>query len=150
MAHKMTITMAKSAARPAMITTNRRISRCNVVIDEVSAEESLAMRPLAMSCMSGEILTSGKDGKHAQDSVVADLEDETKARSADAKCPLEPNVLCLEERIRVKKDEHLQEVARHGVPRGCCHLSSPSVRRSVRSIKGTNKRRRERNVRKSK
>jgi hypothetical protein len=42
----MTMMMAKSVARLAMITTNRKISRCNVVIDDVAAEDSFAMRPL--------------------------------------------------------------------------------------------------------
>ena len=37
---------AKSVARLAMITTNRNISRCSVVIDDDSVEESFAIRPL--------------------------------------------------------------------------------------------------------
>lgn len=40
------MTMARSVARLAMITTNRKISRCSVVIDDDSVEESFAMRPL--------------------------------------------------------------------------------------------------------
>jgi len=45
-AHNMTMEMATAVAMPAMITTNRKISRCNVVIDDIAAEESFAMRPL--------------------------------------------------------------------------------------------------------
>lgn len=108
-AHTMRMMIAKIVARPATIATNKRISRCSVVIDEVSAEESFAIRPLAVSYISSEILSTRRDRKHAQDGVVADLQDETKARSADTKCPLETNVLCLEERVR--KGEYLQGVA---------------------------------------
>jgi hypothetical protein len=45
-AHRMTIKMATSVARLAMIRTNRKISRCNVVIDDDAVEDSFAMRPL--------------------------------------------------------------------------------------------------------
>jgi hypothetical protein len=45
----MTMIMAKSVARLAIITTNRKISRCNVVIDDDAVEESFAMRPLGVS-----------------------------------------------------------------------------------------------------
>jgi len=45
-AHNMTMRMATDVARLAMIKTNRRISRCNVVIDDDAAEESFATRPL--------------------------------------------------------------------------------------------------------
>lgn len=38
--------MATRVARLPMITTNRKISRCSVVIDDDSVEESFAMRPL--------------------------------------------------------------------------------------------------------
>ena len=43
------MTRAKSVARQPMITTNRKISRCNVVIDDDAVEESFAMRPLRVS-----------------------------------------------------------------------------------------------------
>jgi hypothetical protein len=39
--------------------------------------------------------------QNAQDSVVADLEDETETRSADAECPLQCDVLGLNEEKRV-------------------------------------------------
>jgi len=82
-----------------MIKTNRRISRCNVVIVADAAEESFAMRPLWVPCTRHEILVSAKYGKHAQDGVVTDLEDETDAGSADAKRSLKGNVLCLKSQI---------------------------------------------------
>jgi hypothetical protein len=102
-AHRMTIKTAKDAARLAMIKTNLRISRCNVVIEADAAEESFAMRPLRVPCIHNEILTSAKYEKHAQDGVVTDLEDETDAGSADAKRPLKGDVLCLKSQIIRKK-----------------------------------------------
>jgi hypothetical protein len=48
-AHRMTMRIATNVARLAMIKTNRRISRCNVVIDDEAVEESFAMRPLGMA-----------------------------------------------------------------------------------------------------
>ena len=48
-AHRITMIRARNVARLAMITTNLKISRCNVVIDDDAAEESFAMRPLGVS-----------------------------------------------------------------------------------------------------
>jgi hypothetical protein len=97
----MTMTRARSVARLAMITTNRKISRCSVVIDGDSVEESFAMRPLGYHGYGVR-----HDGnRHVQDGVVADLEDEAEAGSIDAKCPLKSNVLCLRDSIR--KREHM-------------------------------------------
>ena len=39
---------AKSVARQPMIMTNRKISRCRVVIDDDAVDESFAMRPLSV------------------------------------------------------------------------------------------------------
>lgn len=55
-AHRMTMKMARSVARLPMIMTNRKISRCNVVIDDDSAEESFAIRPLEVSWIRSETL----------------------------------------------------------------------------------------------
>jgi hypothetical protein len=52
----MTIKMAKQVARLAMIKTNRRISRCNVVIDDDALDESFAIRPLWMLLICRETL----------------------------------------------------------------------------------------------
>ena len=52
------MTMARNVARLAMMTTNRKISRCNVVIVDVALEESFAMRPLGVSLI-----------LHAQDEI---------------------------------------------------------------------------------
>jgi hypothetical protein len=76
-AHMMTMKTAKDAARLAMIKTNRRISRCNVVIEADAAEESFAMRPLRVPSIDHENLASAKYEKHAQNGIVADLENET-------------------------------------------------------------------------
>jgi hypothetical protein len=45
-AQEMTMMRARSVARLAIITTNRRISRCKVVIFPEAVVVSLAMRPL--------------------------------------------------------------------------------------------------------
>jgi len=92
----MTIRMARDVARLAMIKTNLRISRCNVVIDDDAAEESFAIRPLrAAPSICRETLDTGRDRIYTQDSVVANLEDKAATGSADAQCPLKSNVLCL-------------------------------------------------------
>jgi hypothetical protein len=98
-AHMMTMMTAKDAARLAIIKTNLRISRCNVVIEADAAEDNFAIRPLRVPCIRNEISVSAKYEKHAQDGVVTDLEDETDTGSADAKRPLKGNVLCLKSRI---------------------------------------------------
>jgi hypothetical protein len=76
-AHMMTMKMAKDAARLAMIKTNRRISRCNVVIEADAAEESFAMRPLRVPFTDHEKSASAKYEKHPQDGIVTDLKNET-------------------------------------------------------------------------
>jgi hypothetical protein len=90
----MTMKMATAVARVAMIKTNRRISRCNVVIDDDAAEESFAIRPLRAAPFI-ETLDTGRDRKYTQDSVVTNLEDKPETGSADAQCPLKSNILCL-------------------------------------------------------
>jgi hypothetical protein len=45
-AHNTTMKMATAVAMLAMNKVNRTSSRCSVVIDDASAEESFAMRPL--------------------------------------------------------------------------------------------------------
>ena len=49
-AHTITMITATVVARLAIMTTKRRISRCSVVIDVGAAEDSLAMRPLWVTC----------------------------------------------------------------------------------------------------
>jgi len=110
---------ATSVARLEMITTNRKISRCNVVIDDEAAEDSFAMRPLEMAYKYTRGHLGWKnDGKGQQDGCL----------TADARRPLKSNLLCLVEyqqggRRAKSVGEHVR------VPRGCCHLLFPSVLR---------------------
>jgi len=69
--------MAKDVATPRIIKINRRISRCNDVIDDDTTEASFAVRLLRASCIRRETLDLDRDRKYEQDCVVADLEDET-------------------------------------------------------------------------
>jgi hypothetical protein len=71
----MTMNMATHVARLAMIKTNRRISRCNVVIDDNAVEESFAIRPLRMSTIQLETFNIDRGGKYKQDGIIADLKD---------------------------------------------------------------------------
>jgi len=49
----------------------------------------------------------GRDRKYAQDGIVANLDDEASARSADAKCPLQSDVLCLKSKRGIRRREHV-------------------------------------------
>jgi hypothetical protein len=71
--------MVKHFAMWRILDINRRISRCNDVIDNDTSEASFAVRPLRASCIRRETLDLDRDRKYEQDCVVTDLEDETGA-----------------------------------------------------------------------
>ena len=88
------IIVATIVAIPAIMPTNRKSSRCKVVNRFVSADESFAIRPLALRYIRSEVNTEWR--ANVQNCSVASLYDDTHARAIDAVSTLKSDVLGLQ------------------------------------------------------